>query len=86
MALREEGLGATAVPVSDLIGLLEGPAAPAGVVVLDLDRDAQAPTATGPWGRAERRDGIGTGRCWWSAAASINRGWPLPSPPERSGR
>jgi DNA-binding NarL/FixJ family response regulator len=43
MALRAEGLEAETVPVADLGGLLEGPAVPAGLVVLDLDlgRDEQ---------------------------------------------
>jgi DNA-binding NarL/FixJ family response regulator len=43
MALRGQGLAADAVPVGDLGGLLDGPRAQAGLVVLDLDlgRDDQ---------------------------------------------
>ena len=37
MALRGQGLEADTVPVGDLERLLDGPPAPAGVVVLDLD-------------------------------------------------
>lgn len=43
MALRGQGLEADTVPVGDLSELLDGPPAPAGLVVLDLDlgRDDQ---------------------------------------------
>lgn len=43
IALRRAGLDANTVPVDDLAGLLEGPSAQVGLVVLDLDlgRDAR---------------------------------------------